>query len=160
MPSWATNYAGIDREPIWNGLLEYFKSNLTGFVTMGRKHVKPPELTPAQQPAFFLVQMREHRPGMKRGLPNAVTLYGFIILYVSAPALIESPGQETELAATTLNGFFKQIDDAMEPDNERTGRFTIGGLVEECSLEGAVDMDPGIFGTQAAAILPLRIVVP
>lgn len=157
---WNSNYAGVDREATWAALFAYFKTNLTGFVTIGRKHVKPPELAIDAQPAFFLVQMRERRGGMKRGLPNPLTLYGFIILYVAAPALMEVPGQEEQLAATTLNGFFKQIDDLMKPDNPGTGKFTIGGLVEECSIEGEVDQDPGIFGSQAAAILPVRIVVP
>jgi hypothetical protein len=161
MPSWNDSYAGVDREAIWAALFAYLQTQLSAsFVTMGRKHIQPPALSLDAQPALFLLQIRERRQGSKRGLPNEIVLHGLIVLYVPAPATDELPGQEQELAATALNGFFQAIDDAMRPDNQMTGKFTIGGLVEDCAIEGEVDQDPGIFGPQAAAILPIRIVVP
>ncbi|MDP9039837.1 MAG: hypothetical protein M3O02_11295 [Acidobacteriota bacterium] len=160
MPSWTDYYAGIDREALWSALFAHFQASLTGFATMGRRHIQPPHLPQDSQPAFFLVQVREKRGGTMRGTPNRLTLHGFIILYTPAPVTDEVPGTEQQLAATTLNGFFKQIDDALKPDSRDTGKFTLGGLVTECAIEGEVDQDPGLFTSQAAAILPIYMLVP
>lgn len=161
----SSQYAGVDREAIWAALFAWFQlklltSNGGPLITVGRKHVHPNALPQDSQPAMFVVQLREKRMGQKQGTPNKLELHGYLIFYTPAPSTDEIPGQETQLAATTLNTFFKAVDDAMVPDNVRTGKFTIGGLVTECVIEGEVDQDPGLFGTQAAAILPVRILVP
>ena len=159
----ANPYFSINREAIWAGLFTYFQNN-TGlasqFVSMGRRHVQPPELVLALQPAFFLVQVKEQHEPPKGGMPTRLCLHGFIIIYVPAPVVDEDIGQETVLAATTLNQIYKAIDDALQPDNPGTGKFTIGGLATHCWIEGDTDQDPGLFGQQAAAILPIRILVP
>jgi hypothetical protein len=160
MPLWTDVYAGVDREAIWAALFAHFQAKLSGFETMGRRHLQPPNLPQEVQPAFFLVQLQEERGGTKRGTPNPLELHGLIILYVPAPATDEIPGTETQLAATLLNGFLKQIDDALVPDDISTGKFTIGGRVKECAIEGRVDQDPGIFTSQAAAVLPIHMLVP
>ena len=158
---WNDQYAGIDREAIWATLFTHFQQAVGDlFVTMSRKHIQPPQLSQDAQPAFFLIQLREERGGGGRGTPNTLTLHGFIILYVPAPAIDEVPGQETQLAATVLNIAYKAIDDALIPDDARTGKFTLGGLVQYCGIAGQVDQDPGIQSTQAAAILPIQILVP
>lgn len=131
-----------------------------GFVSMGRKHKAPPALGLLEQPALFVVQMsEEHVPQKPPGAPTKLTLHGFLILYLQAPVPAEEIGQETQLAAAILNARFKAIDAALEPDDAR-GKFTVGGLVEHCWIEGETRQDPGILGPQAAAIVPLHILVP
>ena len=127
---------------------------------MSRKHLMPPDLTFEAQPAFFLVQTKESRAGSMQGTPNKLALHGFIILYLSAPETNELPGEETALASSLLNEIFQAIDYALVPDNMQTGKFTLGGLVTHCWIEGELDQDPGIFTAQAAAILPIHILVP
>ncbi len=131
-----------------------------GFVTTGRKHKAPPSLGLLEQPALFVVQMsEEHVPQKPPGAPTKLILHGFLILYLQAPVPAEEIGQETQLAAEMLNARFEAIDAALEPDGAR-GKFTIGGLVEHCWIEGETRQDPGILGPQAAAIVPLHILVP
>jgi hypothetical protein len=160
-------YEAIDREAIWAALFDWFKSQLTapaanpGFVTIGRRHVPPPDLTIPDQPALFQISGREvHIPQKPPGAPSKLLLKGFLVVYAFIDAPQEDIGAETVLGETILNGLLYKIDQALLPDNPTTGKFTIGGLVEHCWIEGDTDLDPGIFGPQAAALLPLNILVP
>ena len=131
-----------------------------GFVSMGRRHVAPPDLVFADQPACFVLGVKETHNPKPRGLPNRLTLHGFLIIYAPAPGAEGDIGTESQLAATMLNGLFQAIDAALLPDNLGQGTFTIGGLVSHCWIEGETDQDPGLFTDQAAAILPIHILVP
>lgn len=156
-------YASVDREAIWAALFAWFKSQLgSSFVVYSRKHTAPPQLVESNQPAFFQVAVREkHIPQEQRfsGMPSKLLLRGYLILYVFDPSPTEDVGAETQLAETTINILLKAIDNALVPDNVTTGKFTIGGLVTHCWIEGDTDTDPGIFGPQCAAILPIFILV-
>lgn len=155
-------YQAVDREAIWAALFAYFEAQLgSKFRSMGRKHVKPPELTAADQPAFFQVAVKEvHAPQGHPGAPTRLELRGLLILYVFDESPEEDIGAEELLAETTLNGLLKAIDAALVPDDLVTGKFTLGGLVTHCWIEGLSDLSMGVFGPQAAAILPIRILVP
>ena len=159
--SWLTQYQAVDREAIWAALFAQFQSQLSAqFASMGRKHVSPPQLSVADQPAFFQVAAREKRWTKPPGTATQLQLEGFLIVYVFDESPAEDIGQEKLLAETTLNNLLKAIDAALEPDNLATGKFTIGGLATHCWIEGNADLDPAIFGPQAAAILPIHILVP
>jgi hypothetical protein len=151
-------YQAIDREAIWAALFAWFQSQLgTSFKTIGRKHVAPPELTIPDQPALFQIAAREGHIQKVPGAPAKIVLHGFLIVYAFGPVVQEDVGAETELGETLLNNLLRSIDAALVPDDPMTGKFTLGGLVEHCWIEGDTDLDPGIFGPQAAAILPLNI---
>jgi len=154
-------YAAVNREAIWAALFAWFKSQLgASFVSFGRKHIAPPQLAIAAQPALFQVAGKEiHVPQKSPGLPSKLVLRGWLILYIFDGSPVENIGSETLLAETTLNSLLSLIDAALVPDNLGTGKFTIGGLVTHCWIEGDSDLDPGIFGPQAAAILPINILV-
>jgi hypothetical protein len=132
-----------------------------GVVSIGRKHKKPPQLTVAEQPALFLVQVQQnYAPKPFPGVPTRLTLSGYLILYLFSDAPDENIGAEQLLVATQLNQLFKAIDTALLPDDFSKQKFTIGGLVEHCWIEGDTREDPGILGNQAAVIMPLHIFVP
>ena len=152
----------VDREPIWVALLALLQGSLGAkIVTSGRNHVRPPQLMPEQQPALFLLQVREKRDPRPPGTPGKVTLEGIIVLYCqSAEPVVSETGQDVALGATTLNSLFLLVDAALAPDNPMTGKQTLGGLVTHCWIEGNTDMDPGIVTQQAAAIIPVKILVP
>ena len=154
-------YAAINREAIWAALFAWFKAQLgSNFVVYSRKHTAPPQLVPADQPAFFQVAVREkHVPDKPPGAPSKLLLRGYLILYIFDNSPTEDVGQETVLAETTMNNLLQAIDAALVPDNPTFGKFTIGGLVTHCWIEGDSDLDPGIFGPQCAAILPIFILV-
>ena len=137
-----------------------WKTKVPGFVSVGRKHKAPPRLTRAEQPALFVIGMKEDRvPQKYPGVPNRLILHGFLILYLMAPQANEDVGTEQELAATELNLRLRAIDDLLLPDR-LTGKFTLGGLVEHCWIEGTVSLDPAVLGPQAAALVPIHILVP
>jgi hypothetical protein len=157
-----SQYAAVDREAIWAALFAWLKTKLAAdYASMGRKHIAPPQLTIAEQPALFQVAGKEtHIPNQYPGQPTKLILHGFLILYVLDKSPDEVIGAEQLLAETTMNVLLKNIDAALVPDDLVKGKFTIGGLVEHCWIEGDSDLDPGIFGPQAAAILPIHILVP
>ena len=159
-------YAAVNREAVWAALYAWLQSQLGGsFTSMGRKHVAPPDLTIADQPALFQVAGKEvHIPQKPPGAPPKIVLRGWLILYVYDQSHDEDIGSEQLLAETTLNNLLMAIDTALAPDTVAAipggeGKFTLGGLVTHCWIEGDSDLDPGIFGPQAAAILPLNILV-
>jgi hypothetical protein len=152
----------VNREAVWAALFALLHAKLaSGYVTMSRTHVLPPILTPDQQPALFVVQGRETRAPRPQGLPGKITLSGFLILYFQSPVPMTDPtGQETVNGATQLNAMLQAIDVALLPDNIPGGTLTLGGLVTHCWIEGDTDMDTGIYTSQGAAIIPIRILVP
>ncbi len=157
----AAAYRALDREAVWAALFDSLHSNLgTRFKSMGRRHIAPPALSTSLQPALFQVAAKEmHIPQKPPGAPSKLVLRGFLILYVFDDSPNENIGQETILGETQLNNLLMAIDGAFLPDDPTTGKFTLGGLVTHCWLEGDSDLDPGIFGPQAAAILPVNILV-
>ena len=152
-------YNPVDREAIWAALFVWLQSQLGElFRSMSRKHVAPPQLQSVDQPALFQVAVREkHLPNKSPGLPVRVPLSGVLILYLFDDSPIEDIGREAVLAETQLNNMLKAIDAAFTPDDLSAGKFTLGGLVTHCWIEGESDLDPGIFGPQAAAIIPVHI---
>ena len=165
MPSQLT---AVNAEPIYAALFDLLVSQLQGspptFATIGRRHIAPKSLTPVQQPALFSVgvgSIDNPRPG---GTPGKVTLKALLILYAWNSALNQPPGQETELSETIINSLVTSVRQALLPtfpNNQfRVNQQTLGGLVEHCWIEGEGVVDPGIYGQQAGAILPVHILVP
>lgn len=154
-------YQAVDREAIWAALFAWFKLQLgSQFVSLGRKHVMPPKLKIPDQPAFFQIAGKEiHLPQKLPGAPSKLVLRGYLIVYAYNDAPSEDIGAEQLLGETVLNGLLKAIDAALVPDDPMTGKFTLGGLVTHCWIEGDSDLDPGIFDNQCAAILPINILV-
>lgn len=155
-------YSGIDYEACWAAYFELLKAKLgADYAIISRRHIMPPTLTPEMQPALFVTQTRVTSIPTPAGTPVKKVLNGFLILYLQVPApMDEIPGQETQLGATELNARLRAIDDAHQPDSMSTGKLTLGGLVTHCWIEGDADVDEGIVSSQAAAILPMKMLVP
>jgi len=162
MPS---QLALIDREPIYAALLALLQVNLQGsppiFQTVGRRHVHPEELSPAQQPALFVVEMKESRVPRPMGTGGKLTLDVWLVMYCFESAINPAPGQETSLAATQINALLLAIETALAPQNGSYQNLqTLGGLVHHCWIEGESLIDQGIYSQQAGAIIPVKILVP
>lgn len=167
MPS--TQYTYPDTEPIWAALFSVLKTNAvlkSKIVTFSRRPVPLPDLTQAQQPALFVVQVAESygtttpatRP-RPRGLPEALTLQGFIICAVYEPPQQGSPGQETRLNATDLNFLTRAVRNALVPDTN-DGKLSLGGLIDSCYIEGDAIFDLGITSQQASVTIPIYMFIP
>jgi hypothetical protein len=163
MPS---QIAAIDREPIYAALHSLLVAQLEAsppvFVTVGRRHVMPPDLTAAQQPALFSVGVEEDRMPRPHGTGGKLVLTALLFVYCYASALNQTPVTETILAETQMNGLLKAVESALEPrfPNDPNGRLTLGGLVQHCWIEGKTVIGYGEFGQQAGAIIPVKILVP
>lgn len=149
----------IDREAIHVALFNLLKTNLAAsFTTVGRRHLSGNDLSPGIQPALFVCGVAEKRDPRPQDTGGKLTLLMMLFVYCMGPGTNEAPGAETVLAATTMNGLLKAIDDALDPGPG--ARLTLGGIVQHCWIEGDTPIDPGIFGNQAAAQVPVYILVP
>jgi hypothetical protein len=150
----------VDREQIWAALLTRLKTALVGkFKIISRKHVMPPELLPAQQPALFLCQTREMRTQLPERTDGTLKLEGVIILYLTDSTADTAAGRESKLAVSELNDLLAAVEDAMASDVE--GEFqTLGDLCYRCWIEGDTEMEAGILGKQLVAVVPVNIVIP
>lgn len=150
----------IDRETIYVALFSLLQTQLAdSFVTIGRRHIMPPDLSPAQQPALFVCGVGESKDPRPRGTPGKLTLEAQLFVYAYDSALNEEPGQETLLAATQINQLLAAIEDALAP-TDPTGVQSLGGTVSHCWIDGKTDIDPGILSQQAVAFVPVHILVP
>ena len=156
-----SQYDPIDTEPIWKALFTRAQALKPLFKTVGRQHVRPPDLPASMQPALFLVQAREtYAQHPVVGAPLKLTLSGFLIVYFQAPMPMKAGiGAEAKVGSTELNALLLAVRGMFKPDSP-SGRMTLGGLANHCWLEGDADMDPGIYSQQGAAILPVKILVP
>ena len=158
----------VNAEPIYAALFNLLVTQLQGspptFQTIGRRHIAPKSLTPTQQPALFSVGVGSHDQPRPPGTSGKVTLKALLIIYAWNSALNQPPGQETAWAETTINELVYAVRQALAPQfGQNTypqNRQTLGGLAVECWIEGEGSVDPGIYGQQAAAILPVHILVP
>lgn len=145
----------LDREAIDEALFELLQTKLEEqFEVIGRKHVMPPTLTTAQQPALFCVSLGEQKIAGPRGLPGKLVLSWSLFVYVYDTAGEQPIGEETDLLITKLNDLKTQIEDAL---NAGPGQAqTLGGLVSHCWIEGETFQDPGIFDKQGWAVIPVK----
>jgi hypothetical protein len=156
----------VNAEPIYAALFALLQQQLQGspptFVTVGRRHVSPDELGPAQQPALFSIGVGAVDNPRPEGTPGKVTLKALLIVYAFGSALNQPPGEETELTETVINNLILAVRTALAPafPNGGFNRQTLGGLVRHCWIEGEVSVDPGVYGQQAAALIPVHILVP
>jgi hypothetical protein len=118
------------------------------FVTVSRRLRHWSDVTPALQPAVYLVQ-RQEKPRQDKGRPPVWELGVDLYLYVHAP-------DQTQPAAPLLNRALDAVEAAFAPDP--TGVNTLGGLVSRCWIDqGGIETDEGTLGDQAVAIIPLSI---
>lgn len=123
----------------------------TGFLTFGRRLI--PWQQVSAQPALFL---RE---------PDQELEYQNIILQVQTIKaevwIYSKAGQDPNIAPiTALNNLLDAVQAAFAPDDPASGRFTLGGLVHWCRLQGKVEKEPGDLDGQAIAVAEVLITVP
>jgi hypothetical protein len=125
----------------------------TGFLTTGRR-VKHWTQVP-DQPAFFLRRTGVTDEAAHENFFTITTLEGEAWIYCNA-------GQDPNVAPdSVLTGLERLIRASLEPDGDYGDpRFTLGGLVHWCRIEGKSDISPGDQGPQAIARIPIRITLP
>lgn len=124
----------------------------TGFLTASRRVTHWQQT--ANQPAFFL-----RRVGMSDDADGH-----FIIRTIECEMWIyTNAGQDGSLAPDeALTGLETMLRNSLVPDwqDDDGVRFTLGGRVYWCRIEGNADISPGDHDSQAIARIPLRITLP
>jgi hypothetical protein len=141
----------ITREPIFvalNAQLQPLVTNAT-IKTLTRRLKHFSDVEPSERPYVCITQGIESIPKRKRGTPGVYTLRAKIYIYVST-----SGGQTP---ATVLNPILDAIQSAIEPGMPDTN--TLGGLVQECWIEGDIETFEGTLGDDEVAIVPIYMTV-
>jgi hypothetical protein len=137
-----------DYETVMTALLSAISNAVPSFVTVGRR-VK--HWTQVQdQPALFLrrVGMMDHHNGSMA----TTTMECEIWIYCN-------DGSDPDVTPDSVLTALEQEVRAVFTPNDQN-RFTIGGLVYWCRIEGKTDVSPGDQGPQAIARIPIRVTLP
>lgn len=138
----------MNREPIYSALFAKLQG-LPGVVTASRRLRHWSDVSPAEQPAVFMAQKNELAQ-ITTGQATRWTLAVDVYLYVKTGGSHEAPGP-------LLNPLLDAIESALAVDNPIKNTCTLGGLVQHCRIEGAIETDEGTLGDQAVCIVPIVI---
>lgn len=143
-----------DEETVLAALFAWLVAQTTGFKTTGRRVRHWTEAFP--QPAMFLrhTGMDDEYDGT---LPVRTMNCEIWVYSNSGQKPNAAPDIDLTMLVNTVRAAF--IPDA-DPGDPSDTRFTIGGLVYWCRIEGRSDYSPGDQGPQAIARIPVRITLP
>jgi len=103
-------------------------------------------------PAMFLHQTDQSAAKLGRGIPAVWTMQAELYLY----AMVEGDRP----SASVTNELLDRVEEAMTPDGfHLDNKLTLGGLVEDCFINGQVVTDEGTLGNKAVVIVPITIIV-
>lgn len=142
-----------DHEAILDALFIHLSAvaATAGFQTISRRTAFWMDV--AAQPALFLRHTAAD-DAFNDTMLSATTLEAEIWIYSRA-------GEDPSVAPDVeLNRLVKIIRDSFAPDDGMQFRFTLGGRVHWCRIEGRSDYDPGDIDKQSKAVLPVRITLP
>ena len=137
----------INRESIHAALFALLSASAS-FVTTSRRLQHWSDVPSEQQPALFLTETGQTATTVK-GQPTVWTLQCDVYLYLQTTP-DQSPGQ-------MMNPYLDAIETALLPGNAMETNQTLGGLVSHCWIEGQIQTDEGLLGSQAVAIIPIKI---
>ena len=141
----------IQREPIYRALASLLEA-VPGIKNFSRKLLHWSDVPAIEQPALFMACSNQSVVISGRGMPAKHHLP--VKLYLYACTAEDAKISPSEI----LNPLLDAIEAALAPIGEETQ--TLGGLVSHCWIEGSIETDEGVLGTQAMAIVPIDILVP
>lgn len=136
----------MNREAIYSAIYALVPD---GFTTVGRKLKAYDELKPEQYPALFQTQNDEEfkaQPNLPGVLTGGVKWW----LYVyTDPSIDQVPAQ-------VMNPLLDAVQTALSA--QPMDRLTLGGLVDQCYIDGTIQTDEGYLQDYSVAIVPIRFV--
>ncbi len=120
-------------------------------VTVSRRLEMVDEMSPSALPAAFQMQGKQ---SIKKEInkPPVYVLNADWFLYAYQP--------NTALPPSTMLNTMVDLATAQLVPPAGVGKFTLGGLVEDCAINGEIELYEGLLGDRAVAIIPIRILVP
>ncbi|MFI4947772.1 MAG: hypothetical protein ACHQC9_03110 [Alphaproteobacteria bacterium] len=140
----------IAREPIYAALFALV-AGAANFATTERRLRHWSELTPAEQPALFMLQKSEVATVATLGAPTVWTLSVELYVYAHSSDPYATP-------ATVLNPLIDGVEAALAP-LPATGVQDLGlpAMVQHARIAGKIESDEGVLRDQAVAIIPVEI---
>ncbi len=122
----------------------------TQFKTVSRKLRLPANMNPADYDALFMTVDKQPIK-QQLGLPAVHTLGAQLTIYVSNT-------DDKVSADPKLNAAIDAVEKVLKPCGLPTQ--TLGGLVQNCWIEGTIEVFSGSNSQFAAAVIPVKILVP
>lgn len=138
----------MNREAICSALFAKLAGAAT-FKTVSRQFRMFSDVSPADQPALFLVQ-RSESVAVVPGLPSVSTLSFDALIYVS------THGDKAVAPASVLNPLIDAVIASMAPLGS-SDKQTLGGLVQHAWVEGEIQTDEGLLQQQGYALIPIKV---
>jgi hypothetical protein len=143
--------------PTRNQIAEALLARLSGayaFVTASRRNRDPKRIGTSETPCLILLEHEEEYERQSAALPPIRASLFIALIY------IDVGNDENAIPAATMNSIRDAIDAALVPDDDATGRQTLGGIVHSCMVDGVVELSSGDLTGKAAATIPIRVVTP
>ncbi len=142
------------REQAVSALFKVLQSS-SEFVTSGRRNTNPEGLDSTASPALFLVEDTDHwnrTDGYNQLAKREMKLFAIVYNDVGT--------NDSAVPNTFVNNALDAIEVAMVPDDVVNGTFTLGGLVQSCTIDGESQRSSGDTTGKALAVVPIRILFP
>ncbi len=138
----------ISREEIYSALYGLL-SGAAVFQTASRRLRVWDDVSPAEQPALFMVQREEDVVSTSPSLPSKCVMYVDVYIYVRETDPVQAP-------ASVINPLVDSVQAVLAPV---FGVQDLGGLVTSCQIDGKIEYDEGVLGDQAVVVIPVRVIV-
>ena len=138
------------REAVYAALFAKLQT-LPGLVTVSRRLQNVQDVQPEAFPAAFQLQGQQDTR-YSGATPAANTWRADWLLY----AHDDNPDSAPSIQ---LNGLIDAAVALLAP-SPGFDKQSLGGLVEYCAIDGAIQVFEGVLGNRAVAVLPITIVLP
>jgi hypothetical protein len=147
----------VTREQVMTALLASLagiKASGVPLKSIGRRVRDPENVSSNDRPALFLVEHMDswERPAINLPAKRALTVWALLYTDVGT--------DENLIPMTQINQFIEAIEAALAPDTPILNRFTLGGIVFNCMLEGEGIRAAGDTTGKSVAAIPIKIILP
>lgn len=136
------------REAVFAALMDRLQG-VPGLVTVSRRLQHWNDTPPTQQPALFVQQSGETVIRQPRQPAKRTTNCNLIIYFRI---------DNNAMPGAVINPILDAIEAAFAPDDPIQNICTLGGVVDACRIEGAIQVDEGTLDNQGVASVPIHIV--
>lgn len=140
----------MTREPIYAALLAKLAA-AANYNTASRRFKMFTDVAPPDLPALFVLQKDEVAQTVP-GMNTVWTIQCEAVIYANVS------GDPNVAASSTLNPLLDAVEAALAP-SPVTNKQTLGGLVQHCTIAGAIRIDETINGDRMIAVVPIEIKV-
>lgn len=139
----------MDREAIYAALFAKVKA-AANFALVDRKLYPMAEVPLDQRPALFQLQFSETIE-KKKGFPAKYTIKLKLWIYGTVANSGEYP-------STAINVLLDLVTAALAPGADEIQNLGLPNVVNDCRIEGEIEIYEGVLGTTCEAIVPVTII--